>query len=99
MLPNREQLVEEFVNAGKALPGFNLASEEIVTDQWLAPHIAKDMMAGYGAVYVFSLPCSSTSEAGPDRVLKVEWRERILIHAFGINITKAVVPKALCPVP
>lgn len=71
MLPDAPSLIEEFVADIQAQSGMGVDVARISNDCWTAPHRAKNLVAGSGAVYVFSLSSNSRSPAGPGRVLKV----------------------------
>jgi hypothetical protein len=71
MLTDAPGLIQEFLADVQAQLGVSPDLAGISNDCWTAPHQAKDLLAGCGAVYVFSLSSSSRSPAGAGRVLKV----------------------------
>ena len=71
MITIADQLIGEFIAAVNKRFGIPIPDGSIVQDAWPAPHKAKDLPAGVGAVYVFSLPDKTTSVLGSGRALKV----------------------------
>ena len=71
MLRNPQKLIDDFLADLKTYTGMALEKTEISHDTWKAPHMARDLPAGLGAVYVFSLSPRSTAPAGAGRVVKV----------------------------
>jgi hypothetical protein len=70
MLIDPNALIQEFLDE---LPRGQALSVPIKPDHWAAPHQAKGLPFGKGAIYVFSLSTSAGAccPAGPHRVLKV----------------------------
>src|SRR5437899_7050630 len=71
MLLAAPSLIEEFVSDLRANLGLVADRPGISHDTWKAPHQARDLPPGCGAVYVFSLSSTSRAPAGAGRVLKV----------------------------
>jgi hypothetical protein len=71
MLPDAASLIQEFVADLRAYQGLVADASGISHDAWKAPHKARDLPSGSGAVYVFSLSSTSQASAGAGRVLKV----------------------------
>lgn len=71
MIENPRQIIEDFVLAVQKACGKSIAPHEITHECLVAPHDSKNLPAGKGAVYVFTLSQSSKSVAGPNRALKV----------------------------
>lgn len=70
-LADSQSLIDDFVVDLHQNVGLSVDSNLISHDCWPAPHVAKDLPANSGAVYVFSLSSRSSAPAGPGRVLKV----------------------------
>ena len=66
-----EPIIKNFIVELQSRLRFEISSDEIKHDLWKAPHQAKDLPSGYGAVYVFTLAEFSQSKAPPNRALKV----------------------------
>ena len=71
MLRDAPTLIEEFIADMREHLGVAADRSSILHDTWTAPHQAKDLPSGCGAVYVFSLSTGSHARAGGGRVLKV----------------------------
>lgn len=71
MLINPQKLIDDFLTDLHTYTGTTAKRTGISNDAWKAPHKAKDLPSGTGAVYVFSLSSSSTAPAGSGRVVKV----------------------------
>lgn len=71
MIDNPQELIKDFVLAAKHGLEIDVAEHSIGHDLWRAPHRAKDLPAGHGAVYIFSLSSRQTTPAASNRVLKV----------------------------
>ena len=96
MITIADQLIGEFIAAVNKRFGIPIPDGSIVQDAWPAPHKAKDLPAGVGAVYVFSLPDKTTSVLGSGRVLKVG---KVGTRDFAISTTRAAPLKARLQVP
>lgn len=71
MLTNPQSLIDEFLSDLNSFIGLSAEPSDISHDLWTAPHKAKDLPLGMGAVYVFSLSATIISQSGAGRVLKV----------------------------
>ena len=71
MLIDPQQLIDEFITDLNAYVGVPIDPPQISHDTWVAPHQAKDLPIGSGAVYVFSLSSHTAAPAGAGRVIKV----------------------------
>lgn len=71
MVINAQQLIDDFVRDVRMQLEVTADLSGISHDCWTAPHKAKDLRQGCGAVYVFSLSPQTQAPAGPGRVLKI----------------------------
>lgn len=71
MLHAPTELIKSFIKDARSQLELSVDVSAISHDSWRAPHQAKDLQSGCGAVYVFSLSSSARAPAGPHRVLKV----------------------------
>jgi len=71
MLTDPQSLIDDFISDLKSFIGLSAESSDISHDLWIAPHKAKDLPLGMGAVYIFSLSPTIISKSGAGRVLKV----------------------------
>lgn len=71
MIENPQSYIKEFVVEVRNRLGLEISSNEIKHELWKAPHRAKDLPSGFGAIYVFTLAESSQAKASLNRALKV----------------------------
>jgi hypothetical protein len=68
---NASQLISDFARDLRLQLGVTADLSQISHDCWTAPHKAKPLRAGCGAVYVFSLSRDAAVPAGAGRILKI----------------------------
>ena len=71
MVEAPHRIIEDFCNACVRKGREHVDPGEIGHEYLPAPHLARDIPLGRGAVYVFTLPSGSEAPAGPHRALKV----------------------------